>query len=345
MRRRSRIAPTYPPHVVRQLLHVVQERGLSPARLCNGVGFTVQDLMQTDFRVSYRQTRWIVQRAMRALGDPALGLATGARQTPVSWGLPGLGMLTCANLGAAIEYGIRYQREAGTLTRVSASFTDRHFTIEGSTRFAEPELEPFFMEEMLVGAVALGRWLIGADFRPLHVELCYPKPVYATALRRFFACPVEYGASVNRLVAERHWCEKTLPMYDELICGSIQRQIDRALSSETPQHDFIEIVCHRIRTALPELPSLAKIAAGLNHSERTLRRRLRELGVSYQVLLDRIRYEAALDLLRRTQLPLQGIAAAIGFTDARNFRRAFKRWSGMLPTQIRERGDDHGDAR
>jgi AraC-like DNA-binding protein len=325
-----------PPHVIRQLLHVVQERGRSPARLCNGLGFTLRDLKETDFRVSYRQTRQIVQRAMRLLADPAVGLATGARQTPVSWGLPGLGMLTCPNLAAAIDYGIKYQREAGTLTHVSATIGERHFTIEGSARFPEPELEAFFIEEMLAGAVALGRCLIGPEFRPLRVELRYPRPAYAAALRRFFACPVEYGAPVNRLVAERAWCDKTLPMYDEFICGSIQNKIDQALRSEVPQPDFVEIVCQRIRTALPELPSLTQVAAALNHSERTLRRRLGELDVSYQVLVDRIRYESALDLLQRTQLPLQGIAVATGFSDARNFRRAFKRWSGVLPTQIRQ---------
>jgi AraC-like DNA-binding protein len=73
----------------------------------------------------------------------------------------------------------------------------------------------------------------------------------------------------------------------------------------------------------------------LNISERTLRRRLADLNVSYRSLVDQARHERAVDLLRRTSGSLSEIALATGFSDARNFRRAFKRWTGMLPGDFR----------
>jgi AraC-like DNA-binding protein len=91
-----------------------------------------------------------------------------------------------------------------------------------------------------------------------------------------------------------------------------------------------------LRASVDEMPGLAQTGAALNMSERTLRRRLAELDTSYQRLVDQVRYECALDLLRRSAMPLVDIAMATGFTDARNFRRAFKRWSGILPNQIRQ---------
>ena len=88
-----------PPHVIRQVMQLVASRGHSPERLCKGLGFTPENLCDSNFRVSYRQTSLLVRRAMQRWGDPAIGIATGARQTVVCFGLPGLGMLTCSTLG------------------------------------------------------------------------------------------------------------------------------------------------------------------------------------------------------------------------------------------------------
>ena len=87
-----------PPHVIRQVLQLVASRGHSAERLCKGLGFTPENLCDASFRVSYRQTSLLVRRAMQRWGDPAIGIATGARQTVVCFGLPGLGMLTCLSL-------------------------------------------------------------------------------------------------------------------------------------------------------------------------------------------------------------------------------------------------------
>jgi transcriptional regulator GlxA family with amidase domain len=117
--------------------------------------------------------------------------------------------------------------------------------------------------------------------------------------------------------------------------GSLQAQIDQLLEQETPRNDLVESIMNELRASVDEVPALARIGEALNLSERTLRRRLAELDTSYQRLVDQVRYECALDLLKRSEMPLIDIAMATGFTDARNFRRAFKRWCGMLPNQIR----------
>jgi AraC-like DNA-binding protein len=325
-----------PPHVIRQVLQLVDGRGHSTERLCKGLGFTPDNLCDAAFRVSYRQTSQLVRRALRSWGDPALGLATGARQTVVCFGLPGLGMLTCATLGEALLYLVQHQRAAGAFTLTTLSADPHHFTIEAATRFHDPELEPFFIEESFVSGVAVARALVGAHFRPVRAELRYPRPVYGAAYGEYFRCPVVFNAPLNRLVFEIAWHHCPLPSYDRFMQASLQAQIGQLLAADAPRNDLVESIINVLRAAIDEAPGLAQVGAALNLSERTLRRRLAELGTSYQRLLDQVRYESALDLLRRSQLPLVDIAMAVGFTDARNFRRAFKRWSGMLPKQARQ---------
>lgn len=84
------------------------------------------------------------------------------------------------------------------------------------------------------------------------------------------------------------------------------------------------------------LPGSAEIAAALGISDATLRRRLREEDTSYLALRERALLEAAEYHLRHTDRDIEHIAAALGFSDATAFRRAFHRWTGQAPTQLRK---------
>ena len=52
-------------------------------------------------------------------------------------------------------------------------------------------------------------------------------------------------------------------------------------------------------------------------------------------LLDQVRHQRALELIRAGGYPVERIAAAVGYRDARSFRRAFKRWTGCNPSEFR----------
>lgn len=71
---------------------------MSPERLCRGLGFIHADLLDRHLQLSHQQVRSLILRAHAITRDPALGLACGARQTPVSWGLLGLAMPDLRNL-------------------------------------------------------------------------------------------------------------------------------------------------------------------------------------------------------------------------------------------------------
>ena len=82
-------------------------------------------------------------------------------------------------------------------------------------------------------------------------------------------------------------------------------------------------------------PTLTAIAELLEVSDRSLRRQLREQGISFRGLLDELRMQIAMKYLRTTRLANEDIALALGFSDAANFRRAFRRWTNKSPSEIR----------
>ena len=82
-------------------------------------------------------------------------------------------------------------------------------------------------------------------------------------------------------------------------------------------------------------PQLEQMAAMLNLSTRTYRRRLETEGATFQGLLDRVRLQHAQAHLRKPNSSVAQTAVALGFNDASNFRRAFIQWCGKSPTQWR----------
>ena len=122
---------------------------------------------------------------------------------------------------------------------------------------------------------------------------------------------------------------------DDQLAASSKAQCEEALRQLTEDAGFACRVRRVIETSHPFPPKLARVAATLFVSERTLKRRLQEEDASFQQLVDQVRLERAQDLLRSTTMNLSQIADALGYADAANFTRAFKRWTGSSPSHYR----------
>ena len=78
-----------------------------------------------------------------------------------------------------------------------------------------------------------------------------------------------------------------------------------------------------------------QLADLLSCSHRTLTRKLKREGVSFQKLLDAVRFSMAKQILYQSNKSTKQVANAIGMNDSAVFCRAFKKWSGMTPSEYR----------
>lgn len=85
------------------------------------------------------------------------------------------------------------------------------------------------------------------------------------------------------------------------------------------------------------LPSLENAARMLGMSGRTLRRSLARSGTTYQNQLDQIRLQQARDYFVRGGSSITELSLALGYNDSSSFARAFRRWSGLSPSQYQAR--------
>jgi AraC-like DNA-binding protein len=83
------------------------------------------------------------------------------------------------------------------------------------------------------------------------------------------------------------------------------------------------------------VPSLVEVAATLHMSARTLKRQLATEGTSFSAEVEDSLRERALILLRSRTMPLKDIARTLGYSTFANFARAFQRWTGKTPGEMR----------
>ena len=73
-----------------------------------------------------------------------------------------------------------------------------------------------------------------------------------------------------------------------------------------------------------------------NLANATMLEVLREEGVNYQQLLDRVREDLACWWLLHSDLTVETIADRLGYQDTSNFSRTFRRWLGVTPRAFRD---------
>ena len=123
--------------------------------------------------------------------------------------------------------------------------------------------------------------------------------------------------------------------------GLIFNQADEHPNHKVPQKPAPTLnSLDLLRQELPYLlrngyPPADRVAESAGMSIRSFQRRLANDQLSYSLLVDQARFETAICLLQDPNLKLIEIALELGYNDAANFTRAFKRWTGMPPSQFR----------
>lgn len=111
------------------------------------------------------------------------------------------------------------------------------------------------------------------------------------------------------------------------------------------EHSLVVRMRAYILTRVDEGVSADEAAQYLNMSVRTLRRRLADLGMSFNEIRLEVRMQAALRYLKISNFSIERIATNVGYSDQASFTRAFQKWAGETPDVVRRKHRNKFDAR
>ena len=316
------------------LIDLARERGIAVEALLAGSDLEGGGIAGIGARVQDSDFHRLVDNALRLTGDPALGLRLGERLNLGAHAVLGQAFMTCRNLGEVMQLFERYYHVLAPALELE--FAQAQGRVSIGIDAEQMGLPREFGLECIAAAMrnTLGGLLGDTQF-PLRFEFPYPAPPWHAQYRRVLGDDLAFDRPTARWSFAAELLRRTLPSSNVALRDLYEAECARLLADLQGSADLAEQTRRLLRKLEGQYPKMPQIAAMLNVSARTYRRRLAQADTSFQQLLDDARAEHATRRLREGRLPISSIAYQLGFNDPSNFRRAYRRWTGVSPGDVR----------
>ncbi|MGA9380922.1 MAG: helix-turn-helix domain-containing protein [Phormidium sp.] len=203
-------------------------------------------------------------------------------------------------------------------------------------QFTVPDHIQTYQAQYFSNLVYLNIIRLGAeyDWQPDQFHLKIGRNKVFLSLDCLSNTPIHFHQSSNAICFSKDLLSKPLNYATKL---SLTGNAEETLKLTSPSDNFTDSLRQLILLLLPEgYPSLTIAAQAAGLTIRTFQRRLENNNLNYSQLVEQVRFEQAIHLLQDRTNQLIDIAFDLGYTDAANFSRAFKRWTGVSPRKFRD---------
>ncbi len=286
-------------------------------------------------RLSNRDISRLFEASVQATGDPYFGLLVGRNVQPSIMHAFGLGVLASTTLNDFLDRIANYYR----LVSRAAKF--KHRETDGHTILYAEDMRDNVCDETAdawaVVMVRLMRLLYQREINPVWIELLRPCPEPGDKpYVDIFKCPVRFNCSELRIAMDSSIMDRRLPgaspelaqYNDQIAMRYLEKLDEQNLSNRVRSMIVSQLATGKV--------SKLRIADQLHMGPRSLQLKLAAEDTTFQDILDTTRQSLAQSYIEQSGLSITEIAFLLGFADASNFTRAFKRWSGKSPSEYRD---------
>ena len=321
------------------MVKTLERRGMPLKKILAGTHLGKNWLHNADSVITPANYLKIVKNGLTHSADEALGLRIGREQN-----LTGLGFWGYASCAAITSRMPRML--PSSIGRVSGSLVDIIRKSEGDIRiweilppypYREPPLWKYAVEEMLSTWYSSTCFLAGRKLPLKEIHLSYPEPGYSRLYREMFECPVYYDRAIDSLSFAKELLELRISMSHAQMAEVCRQRCEESAVKFGRRDELIESIRTIVTSSSFRDRRLEDVARQIGTRGRTLRRKLKEQGTTFQKVLDETRADFAKTYIKNTALTIEQIAYRIGFSEVTNFRAAFRKWTGMTTREYREK--------
>lgn len=297
-----------------------------------------------DWQPSFAAFKALVKQALELSGEPMLGLLFGQQLTIRSHGIIGFNALQGATLRQTLQFVERYLAVHTSLLSFAheqdKSRDCEHIRLVIGYPLAEIERPVLEAVMMAIKNVFEAITPVSAD-RVQCVRFPFAEPDYAEVVRQMVDYPIAWSQPWAGFTVDSVLLDMPLQLADPVTFHEIEQICQRKLLQMNEKTALGVRIHQLLRELILEqhrLPSLEFTASLFNLTPRTLHRHLESEGTSFKQILQEVRHLLAVEAIRAGNQSIQEIAWALGYQDVANFRRAFKQWEGVSPSQFSGKG-------
>lgn len=283
--------------------------------------------------------------ASHKLKIPTLGLMAGHNIHPSDYGIMSHIWMSCRTLHDALDLVIKYKPLMNERFICSCVQSPQGFHYQlDYERENHQHFDPALIQLIeldFASVLHAGSQLIN----PVHheklklqqVNFQHPPSASIALYEQVFGCPVRFNQAKNEMIISRE--TMAIPVYSGNVemLDSLLPTIEGVYSREVKDAGYTQ----KVYTLLSEhlghsLPNADEVALSLGLSLSTLKRRLADESTSFQQILDKLRQDVAVNMLKQAQSSITEISFFLGFSTPSAFHRAFKRWTGNTPELYRK---------
>jgi AraC-like DNA-binding protein len=324
---------------------VLQSGVISPARLLRGVDLTEQMAASQEY-VPATELAVLFANYNRYVKDPTWTAKMGAQLNIAAHGPLGFAALSAPTLGEALDVMGNLLAVRSTTMTARSFATPTHYLLEFEDSFGAYQFYCWMIEIVMKIVEALLASILGHPVgKNVVIRLAQPEPAHARELAESYDSTLKFDQEVNSIEVPLAWRQLPSPLHDEaayranlIKCretiaareqsGSLALAVHNRLSNHFDSQSMVD------STPTPP-PTLEQMAQSLHMTSRTLIRRLQREETSFKEMLESLRREHSARLLQNAGLTASEVGLILGYGEAANFGRAFRRWYGQSPSAWR----------
>jgi AraC-like DNA-binding protein len=192
---------------------------------------------------------------------------------------------------------------------------------------------PVLVEMHMTAVTAMCRWL-GGERLPWRFCINRSAPAHVEQHEVHLGSELRFNCHLDAMLIDAVWLDRPWPRGNAMAASVAMQGVAADAQALTPGllAALYDYLLENIRLG----PTLEGSAAAFGISPATLKRHLARHGSHFQAELDQVRAHVAMQLFHLRGYDNEKAAQYLGFHDATNFRRSFKRWTGLVPSLLRE---------